>query len=419
MTDPGGDMVDADAIFVVKLLEAQLDRTAPYRSESPRPMIFVELVKGENAKFIPLDPTSAPTRSADSRGSNYQLGIEVYRSPRYMSGSVFLNSIFSNLGVNILYNSSLLTLIEELITAPSLAVKISPEWAGRPFHVLYTFLLHRHNLTAIALKRVTPKRRSQAGRTSVTQGQRRSRSRNSRRSQAWIDTDFDEGYFLDMEKTGESGLWEALGLRIKRLMGELVETRRQRKPEPAPDEFIVTAPYADAILSVGGPLSTEWMGIGIQPHRYRTESSALRESTNSIFERMERCEGERDEALALVRSWKDRRAEFERSEDTTEVAIVCGYGRSAAVSVNAFFKDLCAALPYDHLFCRLIDFELTKNKLKAVKEIINNNSSEMSLKVEHLAQMAKQNQGLLTVLEQLESSKREIEEGERTRKENM
>ncbi|KAF4706997.1 hypothetical protein FOZ62_004513, partial [Perkinsus olseni] len=102
------------------------------------------------------------------------------------------------------------------------------------------------------------------------------------------------------------------------LMGELVETRRQRKPEPAPDEFIVTAPYADAILS--------------------------------IFERMERCEGERDEALALVRSWKDRRAEFERN------------------------------------------FELTKNKLKAVKEIINNNSSEMSLKVEHLAQMAKQNQ---------------------------
>ncbi|KAF4663286.1 Calcium-activated potassium channel subunit alpha-1 [Perkinsus olseni] len=250
MTDPGGDMVDADAIFVVKLLEAQLDRTAPYRSESPRPMIFVELVKGENAKFIPLDPTSAPTRSADSRGSNYQLGIEVYRSPRYMSGSVFLNSVFSNLGVNILYNSSLLTLIEELITAPSLAVKISPEWAGRPFHVLYTFLLHRHNLTAIALKRVTPKRRSQAGRTSVTQGQRRSRSRNSRRSQAWIDTDFDEGFFLDMDKTGESGLWEALGDRIKRLMGELVETRRQRKPEPAPDEFIVTAPYADAILSV-------------------------------------------------------------------------------------------------------------------------------------------------------------------------
>ncbi|KAF4744782.1 Calcium-activated potassium channel subunit alpha-1, partial [Perkinsus olseni] len=250
MRDPGGDMVDADAIFVVKLLEAQLDRTAPYRSESPRPMIFVELVKGENAKFIPLDPTSAPTRSVDSRGSNYQLGIEVYRSPRYMSGSVFLNSVFSNLGVNILYNSSLLTLIEELVTAPSLAVKISPEWAGRPFHVLYTFLLHRHNLTAIALKRVTPKRRSPAGRASVTQGQRRSRSRNSRRSQAWIDTDFDEGFFLDMDKTGESGLWEALGFRIKRLMGELVETRRQRKPEPAPDEFIVTAPYADAILSV-------------------------------------------------------------------------------------------------------------------------------------------------------------------------
>ncbi|KAF4663287.1 hypothetical protein FOL46_004838 [Perkinsus olseni] len=92
---------------------------------------------------------------------------------------------------------------------------------------------------------------------------------------------------------------------------------------------------------------------------------------------MERCEGERDEALVLVRSWKDRRAEFERN------------------------------------------FELTKNNLKAVNEIINNNSSEMSLKVEHLAQMAKQNQGLLTVLEQLESSKREIEEGERTRKENM
>ncbi|KAF4759376.1 hypothetical protein FOZ63_012362, partial [Perkinsus olseni] len=69
-------------------------------------------------------------------------------------------------------------------------------------------------------------------------------------SQAWIDTDFDEGFFFDMDKTGESGLWEALGFRIKRLMGELVETRRQRKPEPAPDEFIVTAPYADAILSV-------------------------------------------------------------------------------------------------------------------------------------------------------------------------
>ncbi|KAF4728974.1 hypothetical protein FOZ63_032105, partial [Perkinsus olseni] len=108
-----------------------------------------------------------------------------------------------------------------------------------------------------------------------------------------------------------------------------------------------------------------------------SEITFLQQQNAAIFERMERCEGERDEALALVQSWKDRRAEFERN------------------------------------------FELTKNKLKAVKEIISNNSSEMSLKVEHLAQMAKQNQGLLTVLEQLESSKREIEEGERTRKENM
>ncbi|KAF4658775.1 hypothetical protein FOZ61_005277 [Perkinsus olseni] len=108
-----------------------------------------------------------------------------------------------------------------------------------------------------------------------------------------------------------------------------------------------------------------------------SEITFLQQQNAAIFERMERCEGERDEALVLVRSWKDRRAEFERN------------------------------------------FELTKNNLKAVNEIINNNSSEMSLKVEHLAQMAKQNQGLLTVLEQLESSKREIEEGERTRKENM
>ncbi|KAF4744102.1 hypothetical protein FOZ63_016730, partial [Perkinsus olseni] len=94
-----------------------------------------------------------------------------------------------------------------------------------------------------------------------------------------------------------------------------------------------------------------------------SEITFLQQQNAAIFERMERCEGERDEALVLVQSWKDRRAEFERN------------------------------------------FELTKNKLKAVKEIINNNSSEMSLKVEHLAQMAKQNQGLLTVLEQLESSK--------------
>lgn len=91
----GGDMVDADAIFVVKLLESLLDRTASYNPERwinseasagmmferPRPMIFVELVRGENAKFIPLNPTLAPARSGDSRGDNYQLGIEVGPAP--------------------------------------------------------------------------------------------------------------------------------------------------------------------------------------------------------------------------------------------------------------------------------------------------------------------------------------------------
>ncbi|KAF4677366.1 Calcium-activated potassium channel subunit alpha-1 [Perkinsus chesapeaki] len=139
--DISGHMVDADAIFVVKLLEAQLDRAAAAVTDTnrpPRPMIFVELVNGENAKFIPLDPTSAPTRPTDLKGSNYQLGLEVFRSPRYMSGRMFLNSVFSNLCVNILYNTSLLTLVEELIAAPCLSIQISSEWAGRPFHVLYS-----------------------------------------------------------------------------------------------------------------------------------------------------------------------------------------------------------------------------------------------------------------------------------------
>ncbi|KAF4677367.1 hypothetical protein FOL47_001953 [Perkinsus chesapeaki] len=107
------------------------------------------------------------------------------------------------------------------------------------------------------------------------------------------------------------------------------------------------------------------------------EITFLQQQNASIFLRMEKCEHERDEALALVKSWRERRADFEKS------------------------------------------FELTKNKLKSVKDIMNNNSSEMSLKVEHLAQMAKQNQGLLTVLEQLETSKREIEVAERERKEKM
>lgn len=62
------------------------------------------------------------------------------------------------------------------------------------------------------------------------------------------------------------------------LMGELVETRRQRKPESAPDEFIVTAPYADVILSVRyylrDSICFRRRRSALLFNRYRTELSA-------------------------------------------------------------------------------------------------------------------------------------------------
>ncbi|KAF4667502.1 Calcium-activated potassium channel subunit alpha-1 [Perkinsus olseni] len=167
-TKPSGSaqdpyMVDAEAIFTVRLIENHL----PKGSET---VVVVELVFDENYHYLPHsanlhaqagtgDPVPEPSTDATPtvvlpiRQAKYAQPEEYFRQPRFACGQLYVGSVVTSLVANTFYNPSLAQLVQQMISSRILMVILPTAWAGRSYLDLFQHLILDRNLLAIGLFR--------------------------------------------------------------------------------------------------------------------------------------------------------------------------------------------------------------------------------------------------------------------------
>ncbi|KAF4742504.1 Calcium-activated potassium channel subunit alpha-1 [Perkinsus olseni] len=185
-TKPSGSaqdpyMVDAEAIFTVRLIENHL----PKGSET---VVVVELVFDENYHYLPHsanlrisgflrksmnairrstryaqaakgDPAPEPSTDATPtvvlpiRQAKFAQPEEYFRQPRFACGQLYVGSVVTSLVANTFYNPSLAQLVQQMISSRILMVILPTAWAGRSYLDLFQHLILDRNLLAIGLFR--------------------------------------------------------------------------------------------------------------------------------------------------------------------------------------------------------------------------------------------------------------------------
>ncbi|CAD7972620.1 unnamed protein product [Amoebophrya sp. A25] len=151
---PNMNMVDADGIFVCKLIEGNLP---PLSSTT----VILELLVDENYYLVPLRSKGKVTSEELGVGGDLsdEAGMAAHRAallrqPRYASGRLFCSSMITSLIVNILYNTSLVQLVSGLITCKGATVEVPMNWVGMPLLNFMESLIWHHNLIPIGIARL-------------------------------------------------------------------------------------------------------------------------------------------------------------------------------------------------------------------------------------------------------------------------
>jgi len=204
-------MADADAIFIVRMIEAEL--RAPQnvsKMTRPPPPVIVEISLDSNHHFLPLPPTKKldvdeeesdtdeedeaeeelqvqtsqkgikgvlsgllakkkkkPAKGTLARGSGRGAaaaaaadslldgGSDFLRQPRFASGQLFVSSIVTSLAVNTYYNPTLAELIVAMIDAQIVMLEVGPGWHEECFYDYFMYVLNKRELLAIGIYRKT------------------------------------------------------------------------------------------------------------------------------------------------------------------------------------------------------------------------------------------------------------------------
>merc|ERR1712194_767281 len=141
---------DCDGIFAAKLIENQL-------SMFSKTQVFLELLVEDNYYLVGSIgfkniSSEDDTSRGDQAGAVYHREA-LLRQPRYACGRLFVSSMVTSLFVNILFNPSLVGLVNGLIGSRGVQLKILPNWVGIPYVHLLESLVWYHELLPIAISR--------------------------------------------------------------------------------------------------------------------------------------------------------------------------------------------------------------------------------------------------------------------------
>ncbi|CAD7944901.1 unnamed protein product [Amoebophrya sp. A120] len=149
------NMVDSDGIFCCKLIEGSLP---PLCTTS----VILELLVDENYYLVPLRSKGKIT-SEDDANDGGDLSDEadmaahraaLLRQPRYCCGKLFCSSMITSLMVNILYNTSLVSLVQAMIMCKGATVDVPQNWVGMPLMNFMESLMWHHNLIPVGIARL-------------------------------------------------------------------------------------------------------------------------------------------------------------------------------------------------------------------------------------------------------------------------
>lgn len=119
----------------------------------------MELLVEDNYYLVPLQTKKKLTSEeleiiasgTDDLAAQHRLAL--FRQPRYASGKLFCSSMVTSLMVNILFNSSLVALVNGLVSCRGVTVQVLPNWIGMPLLNMLESLVWHHNLIPIAIAR--------------------------------------------------------------------------------------------------------------------------------------------------------------------------------------------------------------------------------------------------------------------------
>jgi hypothetical protein len=184
-------IADARSILVTTIIEAQFTRSAP-------PPVITDLAYDASIVFLPqsqammlamshinarppkragsagssfmelpaLDGGDRKKSSAERRADQHNLAVvadeedydiletpDYSEHPRFMNGTVFVNSVMTSLVANSMHNHAMVSAVCALLKAPFLLLDVPVVWQGQSYADLHEWLIKSRNLLALGIYR--------------------------------------------------------------------------------------------------------------------------------------------------------------------------------------------------------------------------------------------------------------------------